>query len=164
LPSRRPSWRRQHERQAGSREVRASRHHDAAQWPDPCRCRGRAGRAGASRGGADQPGRLQPAVPLPEARAVTRVLVLHVAPHLEPGGYHRDRFDAFLGGELLHTGRQVVRPVARILLERGYPPETLLTMHAEGASGASFTPRPIAAWAGEKLVEKDRGGFRVEKW
>lgn len=91
-------------------------------------------------------------------------LLITFRPHIERSGCHVNRFDAFLGDDLVHTGAQILRPVARKLIERGYDPETLLTMQADGAERPSFQPRSLAAWAGEKLVEKDRGGFRVEKW
>ena len=53
-------------------------------------------------------------------------LIAH--PHLERGGYHLDRFDACLDGELITTSRQPLLDGARALLARGFDPDVMLTI------------------------------------
>tara|TARA_R100001244_G_scaffold2541_1_gene3916 strand:- start:3303 stop:3602 length:300 start_codon:yes stop_codon:yes gene_type:complete len=52
-------------------------------------------------------------------------------------------------GTELCRGRQAVRPAARVLLDLGYDPATMLTIQFVGAVVSSFVPRTIRAWAAD---------------
>jgi hypothetical protein len=92
------------------------------------------------------------------------VLRLIVCPHLERGGFHIDRFDAYLDGELIVTSRQPLLHGARRLLERGFDPEALLTMRMHDRPYDSFHPKPIREWAKWTIKELDRRGLRRQRW
>jgi hypothetical protein len=93
------------------------------------------------------------------------MLRLILRPHLEPGGFHTDRFDAYLDSELIvGPTRQPWYDAARALLARGYPPDALLTMRHEKGAQDSFVPRPIGALAELTVEESDRSGLRVRKY
>jgi hypothetical protein len=91
------------------------------------------------------------------------VLRLIVRPHLERGGFHIDRFDAGLDGELIVTSRQPLLDGARRLLERGFDPEALLTMRMHDRPYDSFHPKPVREWAKWTIAERDRRGLQRER-
>ena len=89
-------------------------------------------------------------------------LIAH--PHLERGGYHLDRFDACLDGELITTSRQPLLDGARALLARGFDPDAMLTIRLASSAADSFRPKPIREWARWTITERDRDGLRRERW
>ena len=89
-------------------------------------------------------------------------LIAH--PHRERGGYHLDRFDACLGGELITTSRQPLLDGARALLARGFDPDAMLTIRLGSSAADSFRPKPIREWACWIITERDRDGLRRERW
>jgi hypothetical protein len=90
--------------------------------------------------------------------------LLTVRPHLERGGYHVDRFDAYLDGELVVTSRQPLLDGARALLDQGHPPQTRLTIRHHGRDHDSFAPRSIGELAKWTIKERDKGGLSRERW
>jgi hypothetical protein len=92
------------------------------------------------------------------------VVRLTVRPHLERGGFHLDRFDAYLDGELIVTSRQPLLDGARRLLERGFDPEALLTMQMHDRPYDSFQPKPMRELAEWTIKELDRRGLRRQRW
>lgn len=92
------------------------------------------------------------------------VLHLIVRPHLERGGFHIDRFDAYLEDELIVTSRQPLLDGARRLLGRGFDPEAPLTMRMHDRPYDSFRPKPIREWAKWTIKELDRRGLRRQRW
>lgn len=92
------------------------------------------------------------------------VLRLIVRPHLERNGFHVDRFDAYLDGDLIVSSRQPLLDGARRLLERGFDPEALLTIRMHDRSYDSFHPKPIREWAKWTIAELDRRGLRRRRW
>jgi hypothetical protein len=92
-------------------------------------------------------------------------LRLILRPHLERGGYHRDRFDAYLDGELICTSRSGWHDPARRLLELGHSPETLLYVQHEGREfDPTIVLRSIRELAGWEIEETDRGGLTRRRW
>jgi hypothetical protein len=89
-------------------------------------------------------------------------LIAH--PHLERGGFHLDRFDAFLDGELIVTSRQPLLNGARALLARGFDPDAMLTMRHAGRAYDSFHPKPLREWARWTITERDRRGLQRIGW
>jgi hypothetical protein len=89
-------------------------------------------------------------------------LIAH--PHLERGGYHLDRFDACLDGELITTSRQPLLDGARALLARGFDPDAMLTIRLASSAADSFRPKPIREWARWTITERDRGGLQRTTW
>ena len=82
---------------------------------------------------------------------------------------HVDKFEAWLDGELLCTSRQPRLDGARVLLERvllerGYPTDTLMTTRAHGRDYDSFHPAPLGELAKWTVTERDRTGLRRESW
>jgi hypothetical protein len=47
------------------------------------------------------------------------MITLLLRPHMERGGYHADRFDAYLGDELICVSRSGWHDPARALMARG---------------------------------------------
>jgi hypothetical protein len=92
------------------------------------------------------------------------VLRLIVRPHLERGGFHLDRFDAYLDDELMAISRQPLLDGARALLARGFDPHAMLTMRLASSAADSFRPKPIREWAKWTIAERDRGGLQRERW
>jgi hypothetical protein len=93
------------------------------------------------------------------------MIELTLRPHIERGGYHTERFDAYLGDELICTSRSGWHDPARALLARGYPPETLVRVqHAGREFDPTVVPRPIGELAKWTIKERDRGGLRKERW
>jgi hypothetical protein len=96
------------------------------------------------------------------------VLRLIVCPHLERGGFHVDRFDAYLDGELIVTSRQPLLDGARRLLQRGFDPEALLTMRMHNRPYDSFPPSRSESGRGgpspsvTEVACSGRGGSRSE--
>jgi hypothetical protein len=92
-------------------------------------------------------------------------LVLTLRPHLERDGYHLDRFDTYLNGELVCTSRSGWHDPARKLIQLGYPPETLLHVQHEGRPlDPPIKPRPIGELAKWIIKERDRGGLHRERF
>jgi hypothetical protein len=91
----------------------------------------------------------------------TVVLILH--PHIEPGGYHLDKFDAYLDDELILTSRSPLYSGARELLKRGLSPDALLTIRHVGKAYDSFKPQPIGELAKWTVVE-GRNGLSRQAW
>jgi hypothetical protein len=89
---------------------------------------------------------------------------LTLKPHIERGGYHLDRFDAYLDGELIVTSRQPLYDGARKLLDRGFAPTELLSIHHAGKDYDSFEPAPIGELAKWTIAESDRGGLQRQRW
>jgi hypothetical protein len=87
----------------------------------------------------------------------TIVLILH--PHIEPGGYHLDKFDAYLDDELILTSRSPLYSGARELLKRGLSPDVLLTIRHVGKTYDSFKLRPIGELA-KWTVEESKTGLK----
>lgn len=95
------------------------------------------------------------------------MLTLILKPHIEHGGYHLDRFDAYVGSELIVTSRRPWFDGARVLLKRGHDPDTLLTIRHDGKDYDSFAARPIGELAKWTIKERDRGGLcreRFQSW
>jgi hypothetical protein len=92
------------------------------------------------------------------------MLTLTVRPRLERGGYHLDRFDAYLGGDQLVTSRQRLLDGARRLLEQGHDPETPLTIRRDGKDHDSFAPRSLGELARWTYEETSAGGIKRRRW
>ena len=94
-----------------------------------------------------------------EARGGRSVRLL-IAPDQRPG-----TFTARLDGEVIVTGtRQPVADGARILLDRGYAPDMIITMRHAGAAHDAFEPLPISVWSRWTYSEGDRDGLRKVRW
>ncbi len=74
------------------------------------------------------------------------------------------RFRAFLNDDFLVTSRQPLADGARVLLERGHPPETPVTMRAEGKAYDSFNPLPLGEWAKYSYKESEGSSLRKVRW
>ena len=85
--------------------------------------------------------------------------------HVERGGYHADRFDAYLAGQLICTSRQPWHDCARKLIELGDPPDYLLIVQHHGcAFDPTIKPRSIGELAKWTYEESDRDGIRKVRW
>ena len=82
-------------------------------------------------------------------------------PHTERGGYHLDRFDAYLGDELITTSRQPIYDGARELLKRGHDPEALMCADQKGHL---IFKRSIGENAKLTVEESDKRGLRLRGW
>jgi hypothetical protein len=92
-------------------------------------------------------------------------LFLALRPHIERGGYHTERFDAYLGDELICTHRSGWHAPARELLRRGHPPDALLhVQHAGRPFDPTIVPKPIGEIAKWQILERDRDGPCRERW
>jgi hypothetical protein len=90
---------------------------------------------------------------------------LTLRPHVERGGYHLDRFDALLDGEVICTSRSGWHTPARVLLRRGYPPDDLLQVQHEGRPlDPTIVVKPIGELAKWEIEERDRGGLKRRTW
>jgi hypothetical protein len=89
------------------------------------------------------------------------MIILQLRPHIEAGGYHLDRFDAFLDGEVITTSRQPVFDGARALIERGHDPEELMCADQNGHLVFKAAIGENARWTVE---ESDNGGLRKRAW
>jgi hypothetical protein len=79
-------------------------------------------------------------------------------PHLERGGYHTDRFDSYLGDQLICTSRSGWHDPARALLALGYPPQTMLLIQHDGAADdPTIVPQAIGELAKWTYTETDLG-------
>jgi hypothetical protein len=92
------------------------------------------------------------------------MLTLTVRPRLERGGYHLDRFDAYLGDDQLVTSRPPLLDGARRLLEQGHDPETPLTIRRDGKDHDSFAPRSLGELARWTYEETSAGGIKRRRW
>jgi hypothetical protein len=89
------------------------------------------------------------------------MIILQLRPHIEAGGYHLDRFDAFLDGEIITTSRQPVFDGARALIERGHDPEELICADQSGHLVFKATIGENARWT---IEESDKAGLRKRPW
>jgi hypothetical protein len=89
------------------------------------------------------------------------MIILQLRPHIEAGGYHLDRFDAFLDGEVITTSRQPVFDGARALIERGHHPEELMCADQNGHLVFIATIGENARWT---IEESDKAGLRKRPW
>ena len=92
------------------------------------------------------------------------LIVLIVRPAVTVDGYHLDRFTAVLDGEVIVTSRQPLLEGARVLLRRGYDPDTRLTIRHAGSDHDSFVPAPIGELAKSTIEETDKRGLRRRPW
>jgi hypothetical protein len=93
------------------------------------------------------------------------VLYLELRPHIEHAGCHRDRFDAYLAGQLICTSRSGWHTPARELLRLGYPPETLLRVqHAGRPFDPTIIPRPLGEVAKWFISEEAAAGLKRRRW
>ena len=77
---------------------------------------------------------------------------------------HFDRFEAWLGRELICVSRQPRLDGARVLLKRGISAETLLTTRAHNRDYDSWIPAPLGELAEWTIVESSRDGLLRRKW
>ena len=91
-------------------------------------------------------------------------LTLILRPHRERGGYHLDRFRAYLDGAHIITSRQPLYDGARELLKLGHSPDTLLTIRHVGKDHDSFVPQPIGWLALWTIADRDKDGLKRERW
>ena len=85
--------------------------------------------------------------------------------HVERGGYHADRFDAYLAGQLICTSRQPWHDCARKLIELGDPPDSLLMVQHHGCVfDPTIKPRSIGELAKWTYEESDRDGIKRRRW
>lgn len=95
-------------------------------------------------------------------------LRLVTKPHLQRRGHgalvHIDKFEGWIGGELIVVSRQPRLDGARELLRRGHSPDTLMTTRADNRSYDSFTPEPISELAKWTIVESSRDGLLRRTW
>jgi hypothetical protein len=89
------------------------------------------------------------------------IILQQLRPHIEAGGYHLDRFDALLDGEVITTSRQPVFDGARALIERGHHPEELMCADQNGHLVFIATIGENARWT---IEESDKGGLRKRPW
>lgn len=92
------------------------------------------------------------------------VLRLITHPHIERGGFHLDRFDAYLDDALITTSRQPLLDGARVLLAPGVDPNAMLTMRHANRDYDSFEPQAIGEWAQWTVMESDRRGLQRKRW
>lgn len=67
-------------------------------------------------------------------------------------------YRAYLGESLICEVRQPYLKAARILLERGYPADLLITMRHQGKAYRSFNPAPLGEVAGLHVRETEMEG------
>jgi hypothetical protein len=91
-------------------------------------------------------------------------LILILKPHVESDGTHRERFEAYLGDELIRISRQPLSDGARTLITRGHDPAELLTIQHHDRAYASFAPAPIGELARWTYSEEVRGRIRRVPW
>ena len=90
-------------------------------------------------------------------------LRLTLRPHIKPNGDHSGKFDAYLGDDSICRSREPLFDGARVLLARGYNPDTLLTTRHEGKQFDNFKPATIGELAALATSE-DQNGPRIVKW
>ncbi|WP_454683388.1 hypothetical protein [Ancylobacter moscoviensis] len=73
-----------------------------------------------------------------------------------------DRYLALIEGEAVVTSRQPLFASARVLLERGVDPHTVITMRHEGSATVSMRST-VGRAAGWRVEEPDRGGIRLRR-
>ena len=95
------------------------------------------------------------------------MITLHTKPHIERGGWHLDRFDAYVDGDHVVLSRQPAYAGARALIAKGHDPDTLVVVAGEDRNGKPSAPWPpqrlgeLAKWT---IEESDRQGLRRRKW
>ena len=90
-------------------------------------------------------------------------LRLTLRPHSKPNGEYTGKFDASIGADFICRSREPLGDGARILLARGYNPETLISTRHAGKDFDNFKPIPIGKAAGLTTKEGDNGP-RIVKW
>lgn len=90
-------------------------------------------------------------------------LRLTLRPHVKPNGDHTGKFDALIGSDFIYRAREPLFDGARVLLARGYNPDTLMTTRHEGKQFDNFKPASIGAMA-ELATSEDKNGPRIVKW
>jgi hypothetical protein len=85
---------------------------------------------------------------------------LTLRPHVERDGFHTERFDAYLGDELICTSRSGWHDPARGLLALGYSPEAPLLVQHEGKPVDPTIPRRgcSASWRSRRTSTAIGGG------
>ncbi|MGH6895770.1 MAG: hypothetical protein ACREJ5_04385 [Geminicoccaceae bacterium] len=84
------------------------------------------------------------------------MITLTLTPRIERGGYHLDRFDAYLGDDLIVASRQP--------LSRGHDPAEMMTVRHARHNFDSFEPRPIGELARWTIEESSRSGLQRRTW
>lgn len=74
-----------------------------------------------------------------------------------------DRYLALIEGEAVITSRQPLFASARVLLDRGADPDTVVTMRHEGSATVSLRST-VGRAAGWRVEEPDRGGIRLRRY
>lgn len=90
------------------------------------------------------------------------MITMRLQPHIEPGGYHTDRFDAVVGGEVVVTSRQPVYDGARRLIEAGHDPDEQIMVIP--ASGTAWLPQRLGEMAKWTVGEGDKSGLHRRAW
>lgn len=92
-------------------------------------------------------------------------LTIELRPHIERDGYHLDRFEAWLGDQLLTVSRSGWHAPARKLLELDHSPETLMrVLHAGRPFDPTIVPQSIGEYARWTIGERERGGLTKLEW
>lgn len=68
------------------------------------------------------------------------------------------------GMVIVRSSRQPLVDGARVLIELGFDPATLLAMRHAGKPHDSFKPLPIGQWAKWIYIERDKGGLSRTPW
>lgn len=74
-----------------------------------------------------------------------------------------DRYLALIEGEAVITSRQPLFASARVLLDRGVDPDTVVTMRHEGSATVSLRST-VGRAVGWRVEEPDRGGIRLRRY
>ena len=90
-------------------------------------------------------------------------LRLTLRPHSKPSGEYTGKFDASIGADFICRSREPLGDGARILLARGYNPETLITTRHAGKDFDNFKPMSIGKAAG-LTTREDTNGPRIIKY
>jgi hypothetical protein len=72
-------------------------------------------------------------------------------------------FLGFVDDELIIESRQPLADAARVLIDRGVGPETLITMRHGLSAHDSFEPAPLKAWAAI-TYEETASGPVIRRW
>jgi len=75
-------------------------------------------------------------------------IALTLRNYTERGVFYADVFEVFYGGDkLVAVSQQPLHDGARVLLDLGVDPDTLLTARHAGKECDLFVPRPLSEWA-----------------
>ena len=75
-------------------------------------------------------------------------MILTLRPHVKPNGDYTGKFDAYVGDDFICRSREPLFDAARVLMARGYNPDTLLTTRHDGKAFDNFSRRRLACWPG----------------